>query len=143
MSPTPTNVTAEAQSIRLQIDGDIRLAAAVGAAGRFLADAAGLEAGSVARLDAAITAACRAALAQLTEAHSILAVTLTRFADRIEIAITHGGEHLPAIGLDAIAGLASSSLDSADTQVFAGVDRLEYESQGPVTVTKLTKYTAP
>ena len=77
----------EAKSIRLHIDADPRLAAAVGGAARYLADAAGMENDAVAQLQAAVIAACRELFSSLKEDHPSLNVTLTRLPDRIEVSM--------------------------------------------------------
>jgi ABC-type transporter Mla subunit MlaD len=125
----------------VHLDADARLAAAVGGAARFLADAAGLESDAIAQLQSAILAACDEAFEHLTEAHPYLDVTLTRFPDRIEVALSYQGEAIPAVGLDTIAGLATQ-IGSAKSGpgVFAGVDRIQFETRGQETVTLLTKY---
>src|SRR5215470_14111699 len=61
-----TTVGSDAKSIRWQLDADIRLAAAVGGAARYLADAAGLENEAVSQLQSAILAACQEAFGHLT-----------------------------------------------------------------------------
>ncbi len=93
----------EAKSIHLQIDADPRLAAAVGGAVRYLADAAGMENDAIAQLQAAVVAACSEAFEHLSENYPYLDATLTRLSDRIEVALSHEGETAPAVGLDAIA----------------------------------------
>ena len=127
--------------IRLQIDADARLAAAAGGAARYLADAAGLENEAISQLQSAIIAACRLAFDHLTVDHPNLDVTLTRLPDRIEVALSLTGESSPAVGLDAVAEFATQIGDATvRPHVLAGVDRVQYESQGVVAVTRLTKY---
>jgi hypothetical protein len=134
-------VTIDSKSIRLQINADPRLAAAVGGATRCLADAAGLEGEAIAQLQSAVVAACQQAFEQLTEEHPHLDVTLTRLPDRIEVTLSHQGESSPAVGLDTIAGFAAPlSESSGRPAVLGGVDRVQYETQGRVAVTRLTKY---
>jgi hypothetical protein len=70
-----------------------------------------------------------------------LQVTLTRFADRIEVALSHHGDASPAVGLDSIAGLAAQlGGTEGGANPFVGVDRVQYETHGGETVTRLTKY---
>ena len=141
MSPWPAAVATEAKSFRLQVDADARLAAAVGGAARCLADAAGLENNAVAQLQSSIVAACLEVFDHLTGHHPHLVVELTRFADRIEVALSHHGEALPAVGLDSIAGFAAQVGGAgAGPGTFTGVDRVQYETKGGETVTRLTKY---
>jgi hypothetical protein len=120
-------VETEAKSIRLQIDADPRLAAAVGGAARYLADAAGMENDAVAQLQAAVIAACREVFASLKEDHPSLDVTLTRLSDRIEVSLSHEGTSSQAAGLDG-------------KEAPTGIDRIQHETQGNVVVTRLTKY---
>ena len=117
----------EAKSIRLHIDADPRLAAAVGGAARYLADAAGMENDAVAQLQAAVIAACRELFSSLKEDHPSLNVTLTRLPDRIEVSLSHEGTSPQAAGWDG-------------NEVPAGIDRIQHETQGNLTVTRLTKY---
>lgn len=131
----------EFKIIRLQIDADPRLAAAVGGAVRYLADAAGMENDATAQLQTAVVAACREAFEHLTESHPHLNVTLTRHSDRIEVALSYEGDTAPAVGLDTIAKSASQDGGSSGRGgVLSGVDRIQYEMQGKLAVTRLTKY---
>jgi hypothetical protein len=120
-------VGTEAKSIRLQIDADPRLAAAVGGAARYLADAAGMENDAVAQLQAAVIAACREVFASLKEDHPSLDVTLTRLSDRIEVSLSHEGTSSQATALDG-------------KEAPTGIDRIQHETQGNLVVTRLTKY---
>lgn len=134
-------MAAESTTLHLQLDADVRLAAAVGGVARYLGDVAGLENEAVDQLQSAIVAACREAFDHLSRAHPRLEVSVTRFADRIEVVLSHPGEISPAVGLDAIAGLASPREGRCAAQgVFAGVDRVQYEMHGGEAVTRLTKY---
>ena len=125
----------------MQLDADTRLAAAAGGVVRFLADAAGMESLAVAQLQSAVVAACAAAFEHLTLKHPHLEVTFARYSDRIEVALSHEGDALPAVGLDAIAGFAARTGEgSSSPGTFAGVDRVQYETHGVEIVTRLTKY---
>jgi hypothetical protein len=134
-------VVTELKSFRVQIDADARLAAAVGGAARFLADAAGLEDNAGAQLQSSVVAACVEIFDSLTGKHPHLQVKLTGFADRIEVALSHHGDASPAVGLDSIAGFAArSGGGEARANPFVGVDRVQYETHGGESVTRLTKY---
>jgi hypothetical protein len=125
----------------VQLDADPRLAAAIGGAARYLANVAGLESDAIAQLQSSVLAACLEAFEHLTKAHPHLVVTLARFPDRLEVGLSHKGEALPAVGLDTIASLAAGiGGTKSGGGVFAGVDRVQYESRGPEIVTLLTKY---
>ena len=137
----PAAVATEPKTFRLLIDADSRLAAAAGGAVRFLADAAGFDNDAAARLQSAVIAACSEAFEHLSADHPQLEVTFTRFSDRMEVALSHMEEDSPAIGLDTIAGLASHIGATESVQVvFAGFDRVQYETHDGETVTRLTKY---
>jgi len=141
MSLWPAPVATDRKTFRLFLDADPRLAAAAGGVARYLADVAGLENGAVARLQSAVIAACTEAFEYLTPDHPRLEITFTRLPDRMEVALTHRGEGSPAVGLDTIAGFAAR-IGGTDTQpgVFAGFDRVQYETHGGEAVTRLTKY---
>jgi hypothetical protein len=124
-----------AKPIRLQMDPDPRLAAGAGGAARYLAEAAGLPPEKAAELQAAVVNACKQAFDFLSPENSRLYVTFKSLAGRIEIEISHEGEVLPALGLDAIAGFGANS-----GSAMSGVDRVQFEKQGDAVVTRLTKY---
>ncbi|PYU86810.1 MAG: hypothetical protein DMG51_04385 [Acidobacteria bacterium] len=132
-------MVTEARSLHLQIDADARLAAAAGGVVRYLADEAGLENEAIARLQSAVIAVCSEAFEHLTADHPQLEIAFTRFSDRIEVALPHLGDDPPAVGLDAIAGFAAHGRGSIQV-VFAGFDRVQYETRRGAGVTRLTKY---
>jgi hypothetical protein len=137
----PAAVAAELKSLHMQIDADARLAAAAGGVVRYLADVAGLENDPTARLQAAVIAACSEAFERLKPDRPQLEITFTRFSDRIEVAVSPRGEDSPAVGLDTIAGFAAQVGGARSNQViFAGFDRVQYETRGGDAVTRLTKY---
>jgi hypothetical protein len=141
MSPLRTAVATEAERIQLQLDDDPRLAAAAGGAAHYLGAAAGLEDASLEQLQSAIVAACRKEFRHLDAAHPHLEVTLTRFTDRIEVALAHEGERAPAESLDAVVGSAAQSRgNSGCTCILDGVDRVQFETHGGCTITRLTKF---
>jgi hypothetical protein len=136
-------VATEPKTLHLQIDADARLAAAAGGAVRYLADGAGLETDAATQLQCSVVTACIESFDHLTDARAHLEITLTRFPNRIEVALSFQGESSPAIGLDTIAGRSSSTGPSEGRRsVFAGVDRVQYESRKGEAVTLLTKYFA-
>jgi hypothetical protein len=132
-----TTVTAESRGIQLQIDPDARLAAAAGGVARYLAEAAGLTSDAVVKLQTSIVAACEEAFAHLVGQHPHLNVTLTRYPDRIEVAMAYEGGDEPAVGLDRIAGFADQL---GNSRGLGGVDRVQYEAHDGLSVTRLTKY---
>jgi hypothetical protein len=122
-----TAVETEPKTIRLQIGADPRLAAAVGGAARYLADAAGIENDVAAQLQAAVIAACGEAFEHLNADRPQLDVTLTRLPDRIEVSLSHEGAN-------------GQGLASDDGALPSGVDRIQHETQGNLVVTRLTKF---
>lgn len=130
-------MNAESKGIQLQIDPDARLAAAAGGVARYLAESAGLANEAVSELQKSIVVACQEAFEHLRGDHPHLNVTLTRFPDRIEVAMSYEGATEPAVGLDRIAGFAEQLGGSGG---LGGVDRVQYEAHGGVAVTRLTKY---
>jgi hypothetical protein len=115
-------VNTEVQSgVLLRFTADKRLAAAAGGVARCLADAAGMEASAAAKLQAATLAVCIAACAQVATTSQELSVEVMRFADRIEITVTHAGP--PLVGI----------------AVLPGVDRIDHESVAAGSVTRLAK----
>jgi hypothetical protein len=141
-------VATEAKSIQMQIEADPRLAAAAGGAARYFADAAGLEAPAIVNWQMAIVAACNEAFEHLTLEHPWLDVTLTRLADRLEVALSREGDTSPAVGLDSLAGLAPQSGSAPGkahrgSLVMGGVDRVQYETHSGAAITRLTKYITP
>ena len=59
----------------------------------------------------------------------------------MEVALSHQGEDSPALGIDTIAGFAAQVGGTGSIQVvFAGFDRVQYETHRGAGVTRLTKY---
>lgn len=92
---------------------------------------------AVTELQKSVIAACQEAFEHLVGNHPHLLVTLSLFADRIEIAMSHEGSAEPAVGLDRIAGFAEQLGGSGG---LGGVDRVQYEAHNGLAVTRLTKY---
>jgi hypothetical protein len=133
-------VSDDSKAIELQIDPDARLAAAAGGAVRCIAESAGLEDNAATELQKSIVAACLESFGHLTGEQQHLKVTITRFPDRIEVALAHKSETTPAVGLDRIAGLADQLGASGG---LGGADRVQYETSDGLVITRLTKYLGP
>jgi hypothetical protein len=129
-------VAAEPKNLHMCFDADARLAAAAGGVARFLADAAGLENDAGARLQSAVVEACLEAFEHLTATHPHLEVTFARFSDRLEVSLCHE-EAAPASTTHRITGFPAAS---APAGTLAGVDRVQHETRGRESVTRLTKY---
>jgi hypothetical protein len=139
--PWPPTVVNEPKTFRLLLDADARLAAAAGGVVHYLADAAGFENDVVARLQSAVLAACAEAFEHLTTDHPRLEITFTRLVDRMEVALSHRGEGSPAVGPETIAGFAARiGGTKSNPGIFAGFDRVQYETRDGEAVTRLTKY---
>jgi hypothetical protein len=75
----------------MQLDADVRLAAAAGAVARYFADAAGLDNAAVTELQSETVAACKREFEKIGESSQRLEVTLTRSPERIEVVMGHAG----------------------------------------------------
>ncbi|MGA2813455.1 MAG: hypothetical protein ABSG16_18795 [Candidatus Acidiferrum sp.] len=107
--------------VTLRFSADERLAAAAGGVARYYADAAGMEGEAVAKLQRATVAVCLASFAPIPKTSDGLSVEITRFADRIEVAVTRLGG--PAEGIEAL----------------PGIDRIDRESRSGSSIIRLTK----
>ena len=115
----------------MRIEADSRLAAAAGAAARYFADMAGLDRQAIAHLQEAVISACKEAFARLTCEHPWLEVRLTRLADRIEVALCNQ------------TAVSEAAQGSKGSFPLGGVDDVQYETRGNLTVMRLTKYITP
>jgi hypothetical protein len=79
------------QKILLQMDADVRLAAAAGGAARYFADNAGLENQAILSLQEAVMLACKHCFHCHSSATSC-EIILLRFEDRLEIDLSLPGE---------------------------------------------------
>jgi hypothetical protein len=82
------------QTILLQMDADVRLAAAAGGAARYFADNAGMENEAILNLQAAVMSACRHCFHCHSSATSC-EIILLRFEDRLEIDLSFPGKESP------------------------------------------------
>src|SRR5258708_7829862 len=100
-----------------------------------------MENGKAVQWQSSVVAACVEVFQYLDKAHPHLQVTLARFSDRIEVALSHHGDASPAVGLDSISGFAARpGGGKARANPFVSVDRVQYETHGGESVTRLTKY---
>jgi len=133
-------VATEAKNLHMCIDADARLAAAAGGVARFLADAAGLESEAVARLQSAVIEACLEAFEHLAGKHPHLEIDFARFSDRLEVSLSHE-DASSAVGMHTITGFSANRLEHLGYAITpAGVDRVQHETHGKESVTRLTKY---
>jgi hypothetical protein len=119
-----TTVRTEAKGLLLRIDADARLAAAAGGAARYFADAAGLSTDATIQLQSSVVAACQEEFQKLLHRDTCVEITLTRHADRLEIALAHPG-----------------GSPAADTpEISSGVDTVHHEARNGQCITRLTKF---
>jgi hypothetical protein len=117
-------VETESKTIKVQVDADPRLAAAVGGVARYMADAAGMENDAIAQFQAAVITACNDAFQLLTPASPHLTVAISKMSDRLEVVLS--------------CECGSNSAQSKAS--LGGVDRVQHETQGNVVITRLTKF---
>jgi hypothetical protein len=95
LATSPLRIAVETEFLSgatLRFNADPRLAAAAGGVARYFADAAGMDADAIAKLQADTLEACKAAFTQMSSNEAQLSVEVTRFADRIEVAFAPQGE---------------------------------------------------
>jgi hypothetical protein len=141
--PSRTAVCAETCRVEIRLEDDPRLIAGVCSAVSFYAGTTGLSEAAVAGLSAAIAGACREAFGQEHEPRARVEITLHRYPDRIEVALSCPGSEAPAVGLETLAGLAQQAGGGRNPFLAGGVDRVQYETRGGVALTRLTKYLEP
>ena len=117
----PTDAKSSAE---LKFSADPRLAAAAAGVARYFADSAGMEADAVAKLQAATLDTCVGEFSRLSPDGAPLAVSVSRFADRIEIEVTRVGE------------------PSRRVSNIPGVDKIESTTYGDECTIRLTKFIA-
>jgi hypothetical protein len=121
-------VPTDTQKIAMQLDADTRFCAAVGGAGRYFADAAGLANSAVSGLQSAIIAACTRELERIGNSRQRLDVMLIKTPDRIEVVITRPRR---------TEGLGK---DPEEPGMIIGVDQVQHETHAEMAITRLTKY---
>lgn len=82
------------QTILLQMDADVRLAAAAGGVARYFADNAGLANEAILNLQESVMLACKHCFHCRSSANSC-EVTLLRYEDRLEIDLSVPGKESP------------------------------------------------
>jgi len=142
MSPWPAAVAAEPKTLHMLLDADARLAAAAGGVARFLSDGAGLENDALLRLQSTVIEACKNAFTHLSGNHSHLEITFTRFSDRLEVSLSHPNKLGSSVGPPATEHSSGAIGNKGDSTSLPGVDRVQHETHGNQTVTRLTKYFA-
>ena len=136
-------MTVEPSRVEIRLDVDGRLIAAVTGAVGCVACAAGLAEPGLSSLQSAAAGVLREAFT-LSEGIMPLTVSISRFADRIEVEVVHTGSAAPAIGLEKVAGFVEALAEGSESQsIIGGVDRVQSESQGSMALTRLTKYIGP
>ena len=113
--------------IRLRLDPDERLAAAVGGVARFFADGAGLANEVIFELQSSVLSACRHCFV-LHVSNAPCEVAFHRLADRIEMELFLPAEEAPA---------------DKGHLAWPGVDEVHCETRGDFAVLRLTKFVTP
>jgi len=113
--------------IRLRLDPDERLAAAVGGVARFFADGAGLANELILELQSSVLSACRHCF-NVHIARTPCDVAFHRLADRIEMELFLPAEEEPA---------------DKGHLAWPGIDEVHCERRGASAVLRLTKFVSP
>ena len=141
MSPWPAAVAAEPLALHMLMDADARLAAAAGGVARALVDAAHLESDAATGLQSAVVEACKESFKHLSGNHSHLDITFARFRDRLEVSLSRQCDSAPPAGGQSEEGPPSQrKQNGTGSASLAGVDRVQYETQGKKCLMRLTKY---
>jgi hypothetical protein len=136
-------MTTEPVRVLFHLEPLLPLISVLGSAVQFQAINAGFKTETSARIASASEDVCREALSQLTDADGGLEIALDTFADRMEVSILHGGQALPAVGLDTF---ISSSDHSAGAdginglELLSRVDRVIYKNENGKVRTTLVKF---
>jgi len=129
--------------VEIRLQNDSRLLAGLGGVIAHCACAAGLCESAAASLRAAALGACEEAFRQMPDSHAALAIVITLYSDRLEVALSQPGAAAPAVGLDTLSGLAPPGSGAQNPFLAGGVDRVQYDVRGGVACTRLTKYLVP
>ncbi len=111
------------QHIRLQMDPDERLAAALGGAVRHFADGAGLPDNAILEMQATVVGNCRRCF-QLHAETGRCEIALHRLVDRLEVELSVPGNYSQA---------------ERDKLSHAGLDEVQYEVRDGYAILRLTK----
>jgi hypothetical protein len=136
-------VVTEPTRVEIRIQKDSRLLVGLGGAIAHCACAAGLCESAAASLRGAALSACQEAFRQMPDSHAALEIAITLYSDRLEVALSQPGSTAPAVGLDTLSGLAQPGRGAQNPFLAGGVDRVQYDVQGDVACTRLTKYLVP
>ena len=120
-------MTTHPLHVRLRLDRDERLAAAVGGVARFFADNAGLDNELILELQSSVLSACRHCFG-LHHSGTPCEVAFQRLADRIEMELFLPAEEAPA---------------DKGHLTWPGVDEVHCETRGASAVLCLTKFVPP
>ncbi|MBZ5703576.1 MAG: hypothetical protein LAN84_17225 [Acidobacteriia bacterium] len=136
-------MTTEPVRVKIRIQNDSRLLAGLGGAIAHCACLAGLCESAAASLRAAALGVCQEAFRHLPDSRALLEVAITLYSDRLEVALSQPGSAAPVVGLDTLSGLAEQGSGAQNPFLAGGVDRVQYDVQGGVACTRLTKYLVP
>jgi hypothetical protein len=139
-------MTSEPVRVKFHLDQDSTLVGVLCSAVQFQASQAGFEAETSAEIARASEGVCRQSLLQLAGADDGLDVMLESFADRIEVSFLHGGQMMPAVGLEkfvAPGDFAGGASEINGKELLSRVDRILYNTENGKVRTTLVKFLKP
>src|ERR1700723_2126233 len=110
-------VETEPKTIKVQIDADPRLAAAVGGVARYMADAAGMENDAITQLQVAVITACNDVFQLLTPASPHVTVAISKLSDRLEVVLSCECGSSPGQGKGSLGGVDRVLHETPDNSV--------------------------
>lgn len=128
---TINSAVSEGTRIEMNLCSDQRLLGAVGSAGSFVAERAGLESGAQAAVATAAEEACRAAFPLISRENSMIKVTVQQFSDRIEITLAYTEDREAAKGVQ--------QASSEKIELLYSVDQVQQTNENGISKTTLIK----
>jgi NAD-dependent dihydropyrimidine dehydrogenase PreA subunit len=143
MSAWRTKMKSDSARVVFHLDRDPLLVGVLRRAVEFQSQQAGLHTDTCHDFSKACEDVCREAISKFTDADGKLEVTVETFQDRIEIAIHHHGQLVPAIGLETFAIPDAPARESGGLnglELLSRVDRVMYSTEGGSARTTLVKF---
>jgi hypothetical protein len=132
--------------VLFHLDQNSALVSVLRSAVQFQASQAGFQPESCAEIAEASEGVCRETLSQVTDAEGGLDVALETFADRIEVSFLHGGQTMPAVGLESFTlpdAFAAGAGGINGLELLSRVDRVLYNTENGRVRTTLVKFLRP